>query len=168
MGWMDDAISQLMMRMQLQQLMGGNQPASPYARAGGDVVLPPAARPFDDQGLDQTYLQNQAEAREQALPQPYNPWIYRFPSDDLSQGDFVTGLNVNPQIQLEHMRRGWPGPAGISRFFYPRSGYTNPFVTPEYGIQSSPTNPILSDRPPEIPPGFSDTRGAHSRYRQRR
>ena len=140
----------------------------PYARAGGDVVLPPTPRQFDDQGLDQTYLQNQAEDRERALPPPVNNMVYRFPSDDLSQGDFVVGLNRNPQVGDKDMQSGiWTGPPGISKFFYPKSGYTNPFVTPEYGMQSSPDNPVLSDAPPEIPPGYSATRGEHSRYRRR-
>jgi hypothetical protein len=84
---------------------------------------------------------------------------------DFSKGDIL--LNpINP-YSSEMQKPVWTGPRPKS-FDYPVSPYTNPFLTPEYGYQSSPTNPIISDRPSEIPPGYSETRGEHSRYRPQR
>lgn len=76
---------------------------------------------------------------------------------DLSQGDIL--LDYAPKAPLQ---RNWTGPPPAG-FALPRSPYTNPFLTPEYGWQSSPTNPVINDRPPEIPPGWSKSRGEHSR-----
>lgn len=138
-----------------------------------DRLIPVDYDPFaDDQGLDQTYAMNTAEARANAERQarpPIDNNVYRFASDDLSQGDFVVGINRNPQVSDGFIqgRDGWTGGAP-ARFDYPTSRYTNPFATPEYGVQSSPTNPVISDAPPEIPPGFSETRGFSSQYRDPR
>jgi hypothetical protein len=88
--------------------------------------------------------------------------------DDLSGGDIVLSKVERPQIGPGELQRPvWAGPPPQS-FWYPVSPYTNPFQTPEYGIQSSPTNPVIEDRPSEIPPGWSETRGEHSMYRRPR
>ncbi len=131
---------------------------SPYARqqSAGDALIP--SLPYE--------VEEGPDYRQRPATSLYPPESrYRGVGEDLSQGDYVIGSNINPQIGSKDIQRPiWTGPPP-ARFNYPVSPWTNPFITPEYGIQSSPTNPIIDDRPPEIPPGYSETRGEHSRWR---
>jgi len=88
---------------------------------------------------------------------------------DYSRGDVVLDQSGDVMeagrgmLGAGPIQRNWTGPRP-ARPWHPISPYTNPFQTPEYGIQNSPANPIISDRPPEIPPTWSKSRGEHSRY----
>lgn len=108
---------------------------------------------------------------------PYQPVPAEYHADDPSTP--MPGVDI-PYEDLSRddvVRRPWNPSSTVGRdnlyswgtgeqppLAYPTSPYTNPFVTPEYGWQSSPSNPVLSDAPPEIPPPYSPTRGEHSQY----